>query len=515
MGISPDCVKGFLKFFTENPPTFSNSPDRFVKIAGKRYAYDQFDSMKKILSPEAVLKYRLGEWWDMEEADRMDFLTNYIEGNFRQELIEKRKNQEDLKAKMRSNGKASLELPDAEYILIHLQPFRVLGDKRREAGVLFLDSTTKQVTDYDFFSIQSALKAGGIEKGTVEAFLNQILHVREVYDPHNHQNQVRKIEDTNAVYEVNRYIAPSWKGKTFKPRLDEDIDRLCRHLFPGDECREYVFTWIYHSLTSRAGTYLYLCGGQGSGKNTLASLVAALHGLSNTSLPKQDSLMGRFNHYLKYKRFIFFDEFNCRNRRDKDILKLMINDRIQIEGKGRDHEDIDVYASYMVANNSLEAIGLDPVDRRFSVPNVNHDSIIPVFGREWIERFTRRVKEDETFVGEFGTWILENFKKPRWSKEEPYQKERFEEIVLATARFGIAELIGRILKKTQNSYDYYEEREAFRRVHKGTHYPPIQDWMKFFQEVKHGGRRLGTVDGKTFTPREEFQARPGEREVMG
>lgn len=515
MGIAPDCVRNLLRFFQDHQPTFSsNDYSRFMRVGGKRYAYDDFESVKKLITAEAAMKYGLADWWQADNAERMDFFVSFLEGNFRRDMIEKRQAKAELERKMRGNGKASLQLPNADYILSHLQPFRVLGDKRREGGVQFLDTADYRVTDYDFFSIQSVLKSEMVDKATADVFLNRILHARETYDPFNH-TPLRLIEETNSVYEVNRHVTPSWrKLDSVKAELPEDVEKLMRHLFPSEDCRYFVYSWIYNSLVGRAGTYLYLCGGQGSGKNTLATLIASLHGWANVSNPKQDSLAGRFNQYLKFKRFIFFDEFNCRGRKDKDTLKLIINDRIQIEGKGKDHEDVDIHASFFLANNSLEAIGLDPIDRRFSVPNTTWESIIPAYGREWVQVFSRRIKDDDEMIAAFGKWILAEFKNTKWGPEDPYQPERFDEVVRATARQGFSEMLDRVLKKAQNFYDYYEERDAFRRVYKNTSYPPIQDWTKFFQTVKADGQLIGVVEGKIFTPRRDFQRAPDEENLQ-
>lgn len=503
MGTESDCLKNFIRFFKEHPPTFAKAAESTTfRVGGKRYHYDDLNSLTRLFTADVILDYDLGPWWKMPADEKLQFLTQFISNTFRQDIVQAKKAKDALKEKIRGNGKADLNLPDPDYILSHLQPYRVLGDTRREAGFRFLDTKTKSVTDYDYYSIQLALKSGDIDKGIIDQFLSQILHVREDYNPHD-DYQIRSIEDSNNVYSVNRYSRPKWMDIHCDPALPEEIDQLMRHLFPKEDCRYFVYSWIYHSLMTRCGTYLYLCGGQGSGKNTLATLIAKLHGISNVSNPKQDSFTGRFNQYLKFKRFVFFDEFNCRKRQDKDILKSIINDRIQIEAKGRDHEDIDIHASYFLANNSLEAIGLDPVDRRFSVPDVTHDSIIPVYGRQWMQDLLALFESDE-YVAPFGRWILEEFKDTPYSNEDPYQKTRFEEIVLATVRIGMAETVAKILQREQNTYDYYEEQEMFRRVHKGQKYPSLQDWMKFLRDVRKDGQPLGVVEGKIFRVASEY-----------
>lgn len=497
-------VKNFCRFFKEHPPTFAKAPDATtMTVGGRRFHYDDLNSLDKLFDAAKVINYDLVDWFKAPPEEKVSWFVNFVETSFRAGAVQLRENKKELREKLKQNGKSDLALPDADYILTHLQSFRFLGDFRKEAGFRFWDTKTKSVTEYDYHSIRSALISAGVDKDTIEQFLHQILHANEVYDPHGNYGMTL-IPDSNAVYKINQYVRPIWRDLMVDPALPEEIDQLMRHLFPKEECREFVYTWIYHSLTTRSGTYLYLCGGQATGKNTLASVIAALHGSHNVSRPKQDTLHGRFNQYLKNKRFVFFDEFNCRSRQDKDTLKRIINDRIQIEGKHTNHEDIDIHASYMIANNSLEAIGIDPVDRRFSVPDVTHEAILPKCGPDFITGLLERLKDD-AYVAAFGNWVLETFRKDRkWAPETPYQRVRFEEIVFATARAGIAEVLAKVLKKEQREYEYSEEKESFRRAHKGTHYPTLLDWQKYLTDLKRDGKPLGKVEGTKFIPRDEF-----------
>lgn len=509
MGLeSSECLKNFLAFFKDHRPSFAkDARSTTMTVAGKRYTYDSLDSVQKLVTADIVLRYNLIEWHQAQDADKIEWFSNFVEGTFRSEIVEQRKSQEELAARMQGNGKADLHIPDADYIIDHLQPVRPLGDLRREAAFRFIDTKTQEMTDYDYHSIQYALLASGLQRNVIDQYMQRILHIREDYDPLDHY-RMRKLEDSNNVYEFNCYHAPAWMSDdSIQPHLDEDLDKLLDHLFPKPECKEFVFQWIYHSLHSRAGTYLYLCGGQGSGKNTLATAITTLHGRNNSSNPKQDSFKGRFNYYLKNKRFVFFDEFNCRSRQDKDVLKSIINDWVQVEGKNRDHEDIRIHASFFLANNSLEAIGLDPIDRRFSVPDVTDEPIVGAFSRAWIQNLNKRLADPE-FVAPFGKWILERYRgvETEWAPEEPYQKSRYEEIVLSTAREGIAETLAKVLRREQASYEYYSERSEFHRVRKGSRYPAIQDWKRYFEGVRKDGEELGVVDGNTFIPSKKYRA---------
>lgn len=495
----------FIRFFKLHPPLFAKSDAKVMTVSGRRIQYDDIASIQKLFNSDALVKFDLITWWKLPDDERLEHLSNFIEGTYRQDLADKERSRRELQGKLRANGKALLNAPDVDYILSHLKSCRLIGDVRREAGFRFIDTKTNRMTPYDYNAIYFALRGGRIEKDIIDQFMCDICHITEDYNPRD-PYRFRPVKDTNNTYQINSYVQPKWRTLDVVAQLPQEIDELMRHLFPKEKCREFVYTWIYHSLTSRAGTYLYLCGGQGSGKNTLSSVLASLHGLENTSMPKQDSLVGRFNHFLKNRSFVFFDEFNCRVRKDKDTLKTIINDRIQIEGKNRDHEDIDIHASYMVANNSLEAIGLDPVERRFSVPEVNHDSILTVHSRDWVEALRKKLTDDHYIAG-FGNWVLENYKSPAWSSEAPYQTRRFEEIVLATARLGLSDMLTKITKKEQDEYDYYDERESFKRIYRGQTYPSLSDWQAFWKTVKKDGEPLGTVESRLFRVAERYRTK--------
>lgn len=495
MGIdNPSTLKSFIRYFKDHPPTFEAKLDKTaMRVDGKKYAYDDLNSVDKLFDATTALRYDLAEWWRAEPQEKITWFVEFIEGTYRKEALDLRRNRDELKEALRGNGKSELALPNTQYILLHLQPFRILGEQRRESGFQFWDTKTGRLTPYDYYSVHTALRAANVDKEMIDQFLTQILHAHDCYDPHGNYG-INRIPGPENIYSVNQYVIPEWRGLQVEPELPDEIEKLMAHLFPKEECREFVYTWIYHSLTSRAGTYLYLCGGHGSGKNTLAQVIAALHGAPNSSNPKQDAIYGRFNQYLKNKRFVFFDEFNCRTRQDKDTLKRIINNRIQIEAKNKDHEDILVHASYFLANNSTESIGIDPIDRRFSIPDTTWDSINPVLGLDFIPNLLAKL-QDLDFVARLGRWILKEFKEPKFGAETPYQRARFEEIVLATARQGIAEILVKLFNREQDDFSYYEEKESFQRVHKGAHYPNLVDWVKFFREVRKDGKPLGKLDG--------------------
>lgn len=490
------CLKEFISFFNDNPPVFLNDDSTKLRVNGKLFDYSDQASVDKLFDPSVILKYRLNDWYEQPPTDKLDQLRNFIEVNYRQDVAERRAKIEKLNEAINSSP---VELPDIQMIIENIQPARVVGDVRKEGGYCFIDIRTGMVTEYDYHAISLSLSRE-YDKKAIEKFMANVAHVKPVYDPFGGP-KLELIEDSNKMYALNTYKPPVWL-KHFddaKPEVDPMVLDLLKHLFPHDRCLEFFFTWVYHSWTSRCGTYLYLCGAQGTGKNTVAALLTEIHGWPNSTHPKAGILKNRFNFFLKDKRFVFLDEFNCRKREDKDFLKLIINDKIQVEGKNRDHEEIEVYGSYMIANNSAEAIGLEPIDRRFSVPEITHDSIIEAKGRAFIKNVHKKLNEPEV-IASLMKYVLEEYKYPKWDSEEPYQTKRFEEIVLATARSGINQTLEKIFKKEQNVYDYYEEKEMYARKNKMKPFPAVQDWLKFFREAKKDGDLLGRVDGLKVYP---------------
>jgi len=308
-------TKNFIAFFKKYPPSFARTYDsKLIKCAGKRAYYDDFESLQKIFTADKIIHFKLTEWYTMEPMERISWFSDFVEHTFRYDLVEREKIRHGVR-----NLEVTDDMPDPEYILENLRPCRVLGDSRKEAGFRFLDRKTNELTEYDYHSVVYSLRRK-FPRESIEDYISTFLHLREEYNPHDLE-KLKPHNPESKVYVLNRYRPPEWLPllADAKPRLDPKIKQLLDHLLPKSECQEFVFNWIYHSWTSRAGTYLYFCGGQGSGKNTLAHLLTKIHGEYNSSHPKQDSFKNRFNHYLKDKRFIFFDEFNCRFRQDKDM----------------------------------------------------------------------------------------------------------------------------------------------------------------------------------------------------
>ena len=494
--------ENLIKFFNDYPPLFGRVDSTRMKVNGKQYDYADVGAIDKIITAEVALNYDLIEFHRMAPLDKARYFREVVEKRYRPELSQRK----ERKAKYQSKvDKLQLKLPDIDYIFDRLVPARVIGENRKDS-FRFLDSKTNEMTDYNFYAVHTALSKE-YEEAEIRQYLSTAIHIRPVYDPQS-VDRIRTVnEDKSPIHEINLHRRPSWWAlyDDVEPKVDKDIAKLLIHLFPHERCREFVLNWIYHSMTGRCGTYLYLCGGQGSGKNTFAHLVRALHGFDNSSFPKQDTFSSRFNTYLENKTFVFFDEFLCRSRQDKNILKAVINDLAQVEAKGIDAKEIDIHASYMIANNHFEDIGLDPIDRRFSVPDISDENIINVYGREWIENLNEKFDDDRA-IAAFAKYVFNEFRIPKYSSEEPYQTERFETIVWATARAGYQEILNKITNGEEYEFNYADEKAEFIRINKVAKYPALCDWKKFFTDLTIGGKPAGSVHDKTFKVRKDLRS---------
>lgn len=224
----------------------------------------------------------------------------------------------------------------------------------------------------------------------------------------------------------NTYVPPKWmshKNKTAKT-LPDLFERLVRHLIPLKIEREYLYSWIYHSLYDRALVYLVLCGIPGAGKNTLKAVITALHGHSNHADGKRSTLDERFNSQLVGSTLIWFDELEY-NPKLENTMKELQNETISIERKGIDTtRSTPIYASTVITNNKPRDNFLSFDARKFA-PLVVREKQLGDGGLtpKEISTLLGKVNErgedyDIEFVAQIGNWIKNNGRSDKWKKLE-------------------------------------------------------------------------------------------------
>ena len=229
---------------------------------------------------------------------------------------------------------------------------------------------------------------------------------------------------------VNSHTKPSWREKEIQnPKLPKEFKQLMEHLFPNEECREYIYFYMYNMLMSRNPMHLLLHGARGIGKNSLVEIMAALVGHSNYYAVPKEFWDNNFNGELRHRRLIYFDEHVIKDKTNLSQLKILSDDFISyhvkfstIQGLERNH------ASHIISNNLEEVNQLVQESRRFSVPVLTHENLTDAWGADKIEELWELKKEDE-WLGNLGWWIIENGNSPKFHRDRPYKSEAFYEIV--------------------------------------------------------------------------------------
>lgn len=168
---------------------------------------------------------------------------------------------------------------------------------------------------------------------------------------------------------VNAFVpAPGTRGKG-------DVTPFLRHLellVPDDKDREILLSWcaaIVQKPGVKAKWSPVLIGTQGNGKSLVGECLAYAVGRNHTVKPRADQLGGRFNSWIENKLLAVIEEIHTQGRREvMDALKpLITEERIEVEGKGRDALMVDNRCNMLMCSNHRDAIMKTKDDRRYSI----------------------------------------------------------------------------------------------------------------------------------------------------
>ena len=412
--------------------------------------------------------------------------------------------EETRKVKLQNNAKYPDEL-DPKYIHDNIVICRDPSASGSLSGYIFYDEKAGKALPYDFHAVHAALWRGGYSKNEADEFIRagSVPYLTH-YDPHSAERFYKEGD----VYYINTYEPPFWKStyQDTEPSLPVPLAMLFEHLFPIPAERDFVHGWIYNSLFRRAETYLYLSGGQGSGKTTLAKLLTRLHGIQNTSNPRLKTMKKEFNTFFQSKTFMYLDEFSAHSKTDKDELKYNINSTIQIEGKGTNAQDlVPNRLSFLIMNNVRSALHLEPIDRRFSVPKVSDEQLLDRYGGEWCEHLIDEFLVSPEFEPELAAYVA--WLKDNHSNQSPLaacQNEAFEEIVWLTARSCYRPTMHKIKTRQVSRLNYEDERRASSDKRS---FPPDHEWCHYLSLVTLGGEPIVTLEPATLDliPTEKYQ----------
>lgn len=206
-------------------------------------------------------------------------------------------------------------------------------------------------------------------------------------------------KDQSGRWTYNQYIPPFWQEDVFysngtvsikkEDELPEIIHRFLMHLVAGDQrSYDYMLNWAANAVQFRNFCILTTIGTFGIGKGKFGEIMKAVVGESNYGETGQRILAERFNGQIKNRRLIYCDEVSVKSDMENERLKVLVNNVVEVEAKGKDAEQVQNFASIYFSSNSLDAIRIEANDRRFSIINLTDVPLRNVFTVEEINEMT-------------------------------------------------------------------------------------------------------------------------------
>ena len=263
-------------------------------------------------------------------------------------------------------------------------------------------------------------------------FLDQIYPAQFTYNPFEATRLYRKELD----WYYNTYTPPTWYEAVFYSKGDktivkrETIPPLYRQFFlhlvnNHDDSYLYVLTWLSNAMKYRNYCVLTAIGNQGIGKGVLGEIMRLLTGEKNFHTSDTRLITKDFNKQFKNKRIVFCDEIQILKVEHVNKFKALINDMIEIEGKGENAVEVKNYASIYIASNNFDSIRLTDDDRRFSIIELTDEKLINHMSTEQISGLIEpeNIKELAEYL-----WHLAIDKD---AMKTPFRSSRTDEVRLA------------------------------------------------------------------------------------
>ena len=166
-----------------------------------------------------------------------------------------------------------------------------------------------------------------------------------------------------------------WRPRDFAPAAGSArpfLDHIA-YLFDGDGTAiGFVLDWLAHLVQKPAvklSSTLLLTGGQGTGKNALADMVAELVGRHNAVTINASDLYSNFNDWICQAHLVVVEEMACTGDRAATArLKSYVTaGEVLVNPKGLPAYRSANHANFILLSNDDDAASLDPGDRRYFV----------------------------------------------------------------------------------------------------------------------------------------------------
>jgi hypothetical protein len=170
-----------------------------------------------------------------------------------------------------------------------------------------------------------------------------------------------------------------WTGWGVEPKPGQ-WDRMREHMFQvlaarDDGVDRYNFNWLAWLVQhpgEQAETATVFIGEPGTGKGTLGKALCRIFGPHALHLSAAEDLTGKFNAHLRQCSFLFGDEcYAPQDKRAEGQIKRMITENtLMIEPKGRDKVRVQNRLHVMLASNHDWVVPADAHERRYLVSRV-------------------------------------------------------------------------------------------------------------------------------------------------
>lgn len=276
--------------------------------------------------------------------------------------------------------------PDYKKMRFILESKIIVDQQSKDGLVIVFNPTTRKLEKMTSLSIRKMLRDVDLSESTYTCEF--------VYKPFIFS---KLIKGENG-YSYNTYEPPVWfedhfysEGKIpVEPmELPENFKTFLNHLVDGKmESYEYVLDWTANALQNRNYCILATIGAQGIGKGVLSAIFNKLFGDYNYSKTDNRIVKKEFNAQIKNKRLTYIDELKISTIEEEGRLKDLINDKLEIEQKGKDATLMDNYCSIYISSNELDAFRISADDRRFSVIDLTDKKLTEILTSEQISDLT-------------------------------------------------------------------------------------------------------------------------------
>ena len=205
-----------------------------------------------------------------------------------------------------------------------------------------------------------------------------------VYEPFKKQ-LVFTNEEFSMMNCYNTYRPPKWLHEYFfhdKPiEINKEIPEIYKKFFyqlvnENSNSYNFLLDWMANSIKRKNLTFLVLAGSKGIGKGLLGTILENIHGEHNYVGVRDEILKGRFNGQIADKTLIHIDEMNIKYKNEVDKLKALVNDKIEIEAKGKDAIMGLNNASIYITTNNLDSIPIEGDSRRYSAIDLTDEGLV-------------------------------------------------------------------------------------------------------------------------------------------